>query len=390
MTNRERLAYLLKQYAENACSRQELDELLFYLKDSRNKEAIHHLLGDEWNKDYRNLNLPEVDWENMFTGIVDPPILKEPRPAKVLWMRMAAAAIIILLFSSVAYLWYTRKPESELTKMEKPQQIHGDVLPGGNKAMLTLSNGTTIVLDSEKNGRIADQGNVTILKVNDGQLAYNVETGDSIEIIFNTITIPKGGQYKVVLGDGTRVWLNASSSLYYPAQFAGDIRKVKLTGEAYFEVEHNADRPFIVEVEGVEVKDLGTSFNINAYPDEHGIVTTLITGLANVKNAGNEVQLHPGKKATVSDNSITIGDADTEQAIAWKEGAFDFRGQDIAAIMRQVSRWYDVEVSFSNSNSKDTYSGMISRDRNLSEVLKVLEGGGLHFFIQGRKVIVTP
>jgi len=325
----------------------------------------------------------------------------------------------------------TNPPKATVVQEKPKSQPANDVQPGGNKAILTLGNGATIILDSAHNGALAQQGNTQVVKTNDGQLLYNQTTKNSgnplttdpadsrhpdkfgnSPLTYNTLSTPRGGQYQLVLPDGSTVWLNAASSIRFPTAFTGNERNVEITGEAYFEVKKNAAMPFTVKMNnGASVQVLGTHFNINAYDDESSSKVTLLEGSVKVGNRqsaiGNEekakdknyeVILKPGEQAIVvaspltTDHSpLTINHSpDIEEVMAWKNGAFQFNGSTIETVMRQVSRWYDVEVEYKGNISLH-FAGTISRNVNISQVLEMLEkAGGIKTTLKGNKVIVMP
>ena len=267
-------------------------------------------------------------------------------------------------------------------------------MPGSNKAILTLADGSTIILQSAINGIVAQQGNTKISKSADGQLVYKSLNEKPTEVLINSIATPKGGQYQLVLSDGSIVWLNAASSLRFPAAFAGSERKVELSGEAYFEVAKNASMPFKVEVAGKgEVEVLGTHFNVNAYSDEATVNTTLVEGRVKVKALANRDSriIAPGEQAQLEGNGrISINkDADTEQAMAWKNGTFNFSHAELGVVMRQLSRWYDVDIKFEGPVSQRQFSGEIQRDLKLSQVLKLLEKNNVFCSLQGKNINCT-
>src|SRR6185312_909605 len=303
----------------------------------------------------------------------------------------AAAIIIICMLSVSLYFLFKPKVEYQISKTESIQSNKNDVTPGTNKAILTLANGSSIILDSVANGTLTTQGNSKILKLN-GMLSYNTLKNKSSEVLYNTISTPRGGQYLLMLADGSKVWLNAASSLRFPANFVGKERKVELLGEAYFEVAKNAAMPFKVKVNGMEVEVLGTHFNINSYENESTIRTTLLEGSIKINKNNSSSLLKPGQQAQMNKAGEIkiINDADVEEAIAWKEGKFQFDRADIHDIMRQLARWYDVDVEYKGTVSSH-FGGTISRDVNLSQVLNMLHlTGEVKFQIEDRKVVVMP
>lgn len=308
------------------------------------------------------------------------------------YLKFGLVAASILIFISTGYLIFSQKNTQQLTANRQKS----DVAPGGNNAVLTLANGTKIVLNSASSGRIAQQGHSDINKVQDGVLVYdaskrddNADTTDA-RLAKNTITTPKGGQYQVVLPDGSKVWLNSVSSLTFPASFTGKERNVKLTGEAYFEVEKNKEKPFIVDASGTQVKVLGTHFDIMAYQDENSVNATLLEGSVKVTHRNESKIITPGQMARVTDN-IQISSVNINHVVAWKNGKFAFSGEKLESIMRKISRWYNVDVVYSGSITRQTFIGSVSKYKNVSEVLKVLELTDLvHFKVEGRRITVMP
>jgi len=293
----------------------------------------------------------------------------------------AAAAVVITGFLLLKTLFFV--PPA-------PVATAHEILPGGNKATLTLSDGTVIPLSGVADGGIASQGNVTVVKL-DGMVQYQPK-GESNEMVYNTIQTPKGGKYQLVLSDGTVAWLNASSSLRFPIAFNGTDRVVELKGEGFFEVSKNAKKPFRVKLEdGGEIEVFGTAFNVNAYQDEQMVKTTLIEGKIGISVEGVQRQLKAGQQARVmkGQSSIVVADGvEMDEVVGWKNDLFVFKSLDIKSIMRQISRWYDVEVVYVGELSNETFSGVVSAKSNLSQVLKILEEGGVAFNIEGRKIIV--
>jgi transmembrane sensor len=266
-----------------------------------------------------------------------------------------------------------------------------------------------IVLDSAANGALSQQGKTIVLKKQDGQLIYQSQhNGNQDAVAWNTISTPRGGQYQVVLPDGTKVWLNAVSSLRFPAGFTGKERIVELTGEAYFEVKpltpkgENEKMPFVVKIvtpdgNGAQIKVLGTHFNINAYDDEPMIKTTLLEGSVKVSAIGNRqsAMLKPGEQVSISQSSqlsqpIPVQTADIEEAVAWKEGRFVFNEASVETVMREIARWYDVEIVYAGKVPAEKFEGEIPRNSNIQEVFKILELSNVHCKIEGRKITVLP
>ncbi len=320
---------------------------------------------------------------------------------KKLWWMAAASAIFIVAFG----IWVFRPSQVEPQAKHTPSQIEQDslkIIPGGNNAVLTLSDGSLIILDSAADGLISNQGTAKVIKLESGKLAYNtVSSGKAASPVYNTISTPRGGQYQVTLPDGTVVWLNSASSVSFPTVFDETARQIKITGEVYLEVaplinnSNQAKIPFVVKIASSsgthvgEVQVLGTHFNINAYDDEGAVRTTLLEGAVKCINGSNNMILRPGQQANFSGSRISVkNDIDTDRVIAWKNGTFLFDSEDIESIMRQISRWYDIKVSYKGVISKEAFSGIVSRSSDLEQVLKIMEAGGVKFSIEGRKIIV--
>jgi ferric-dicitrate binding protein FerR (iron transport regulator) len=299
-------------------------------------------------------------------------------------LRWIAAAAIILVLLTGAY--FLRRPGKEIAATPAAiAKYKGDVAPGHNGAILTLSNGQQILLDSTANGAVAKDGKVQLIR-KDGQLIYK---GTQDELVYNTVTTAKGRVWSISLPDGTRVWLNSASSIRYPLAFTGKDRTVEMTGEAYFEVVHNATQPFKVKVGDQYIEDIGTSFNVNGYTDENAVRTTLLEGAARVRTTDANNILRPGEQATVTTGSQTIRvqPGNIEEAIAWKQGFFNFQHADIKTVMRQLSRWYDVNVEY-KVIPDDTFSGEMGRNLSLAQVLDILQTTHVHFMIKEDKTII--
>jgi len=303
------------------------------------------------------------------------------------WWWAAASAVII---SAAGYFYSAQKNNKKQTDTAHVSRFKNDVAPGGNKAILTLSNGSMVVLDSVHVGTLAIQGKAKVLKLDSGRLSYSPTGGGQVGAVYNTLTTPRGGQYQLDLPDGSRAWLDAASSITYPTAFTGAERKVDITGQVYFEVAKNKDWPFIVETKDVHVQVLGTHFNVNSYDDEIAVRTTLLEGSIRISSGNNSALLAPGQQAAVNKNREIelLKEVDTEPVMAWKNGLFNFKSQDIEAVMRQVSRWYDVEIVYDGEKPAGHFSGMVNRNTNVSTVLKMLELSNVQFTIEGKKITI--
>ncbi|KIA96949.1 hypothetical protein OC25_00650 [Pedobacter kyungheensis] len=307
----------------------------------------------------------------------------------LLFKRIALAASILLCLSVGLYLAMRNNEPQQFTVSAK-----NDIKPGRNKALLTLADGSVIDLDNAKPGEIAAQNGIIVRKTANGKLEYIVKdvANANQAISTNLISTPRGGQYEVTLPDGTKVWLNAASSLKYPSSFAKNERKVELQGEAYFEVAKDKNRPFRVATNQQTVEVLGTHFNINAYNDEAQVKTTLLEGAVNVSSGTNSLKLKPGQQALLNqaDAKLRLNpNVDVDKEMAWKNDLFAFDNDDLKTIMRQISRWYDLDVVYQGKITDEKYVGEIPRNSNLSEVFKILELNHVHIDAKGKVLTVS-
>jgi len=311
---------------------------------------------------------------------------------KIVVFRRIVAAASILLFLSIGGYFLLNKPVKNQVAAIKPGTFKNDIQPGSNNAILTLANGKQIVLKNAGKGLVASQGNIQIQKTADGELKY--ETGNAghanTGISFNTVTTKRANKIDVVLPDGTIAYLDAASSIHFPTAFTGNSREVAITGQVYFEVAHDKTKPFRVIVKGQTVEVLGTHFNINAYDDETEVKTTLLEGSVKISINGQSATLSPGEQAQIGviANKINIIHPDLDEVMAWKNGLFKFNNTDLQTTMRQLVRWYDVEVVYDGTNKNYHFGGYIPRDSKLSEVLRILQLSGVKFSIVGKKIIV--
>jgi len=298
-----------------------------------------------------------------------------------------AAASIILLLTAGIYYWQHQPLKQQRAAIVKPAD---EVAQGANTAILTLADGSKITLDSTAN-QVIRQGATAIRQQGDS-LHYEAKEKGPL-IAYNTLATPRGSQFQVTLSDGTKVWLNAASSLQFPVAFSGGERIVKLTGEAYFEVAGNPQQPFKVVTGGMEVQVLGTRFNLSAYEDESTVKTTLLQGAVKLVSPASQVVLQPGEQGLLPSPlaAFRVRTVNPEDAVAWKNGFFAFDNAGIREVMQQIARWYDVEVVFEDNNIKRNFGGTVSRYKDVTAVLKRLEMTGvIHFKMEGRKIIVMP
>ncbi len=396
--NESRLTYLFWAYFNKTATPYELNELMTLLAQTENDVQVKALLTEAWQQ-FRSQGQPfsDSEGEEMLAGILREGATR--KPARVIaaykrpsgWLRVAAAAAVLFFVFAGAYFWLNHKQSGQPTaQVKKVPANAGDIIvPGRNKAVLTLADGSSIALDSTRQGMLAKQGNAKVVKLNTATLAYNTADEKNREIVYNTLSTPSGGQYQLVLPDGTRVWLNAASSIHFPTLFKKGERSVTLTGEAYFEVAKDASSPFRIKVKDVEIQVLGTHFNIMAYDDESSINTTLLEGSVKVFKGSSSKVLAPGQESRIgAAGDIKVVNADIEEVMAWKNGWFQFNAYDIQKVMRQISRWYDVEIVYEGQIPAGHFSGLVSRANDISQVLKIIQAGGVRFRIEGRKVIV--
>ncbi len=398
MQNREQLTSLYQKFLSGKCTDAELNLLFQHFKISSLED-----LNDLIRRELDSADDPSEATFEEFTRLskVHDKIRAgidsgtgEQSSARLYtrnWYSLMAAAAV-LIFISLGIMLYSQKGEGQPKQLIKAEVVQ-DVLPGGNKAFLTLANGTKLSLTDANDGELAKQAGISIIKTEDGQLVYNISGAGKAENaapLFNTIETPRGGQYQINLPDGSRIWLNAASSLRYPVVFAGNERQVELRGEAYFEIAENKARPFKVISNNQVVEVLGTHFNINSYADEGSVKTTLLEGSVKIRSGNKSVMLRPGQQASVN-TAIVVTEADVYESVAWKNGKTQFSNADIKTIMRMLSRWYDVEVEYQGEMIGTGFGGSVSRSKNISEILKLLElTGDVHFKIEGRRVTVMP
>lgn len=393
----ERLQFLLDNYLGNTSSAAEEAELMQWY-NAANQHPV------EWPVSHEGE--PEAIKARMLSKlqtIIHPTPRVIPIYRKRSWQ---IAASLLILLGAGAWFVLNRSNTTTTESSTIAQTQNTPILPGGNKATLTLADGTTIVLDTAGNTTLAQQGTTKIIKLNNGELAYkdaNKQATDAVAL-YNTIRTPNGGQYQVILPDGTRAWLNAASVLRFPIAFSGNERKVQLTGEAYFDVAKKNQQPFRVvttdeqnnELGTVEV--LGTEFNVNAYTNEPSVRTTLVEGKVKVSTTDSSIRpvilTHSMQSSFSQDaqrgRNIMVREVDTDDVVAWKDGLFNFNNADIKSVMRQLARWYDVDVVYEGALPNEKFEGEISRNSTLAEVFKILELSAVHFKVEGRKVIVMP
>lgn len=382
------LEELFKRYYEKSATADEKAKLFQLIEESSDQQLLKliQIYGNQMNQPDQVIGNDKA--QAMLNNMLRYNDSGSPvRKMKWIW----AAAAVFLAAVSLGYFFLSGTPKDQNTPVVRsaPDSI---IQPGGNKAILTLADGKQIILDNARNGDLTSEANVKVIKLSDGQISYQT-TGNTNEIAYNTIITPIGGQYQLILADGSKVWLNAASSLRFPASFVGNERLVELSGEGYFEIAPDRKRPFRVVVNDIRVEVLGTHFNVNSYPDEPAMTTTLLEGKIKLNSGGSVNVLKPGQQAMIqSPGKIhVVNNADLEEALAWKNGKFIFNGNSIQSIMRQLSRWYDIKVEYSNNLPNDEYVGAIQRSENISAMLHILrKTKTIDFKITGKQVTVLP
>jgi transmembrane sensor len=396
---------ILKQHRGELTVAESIELEQWANENAANRELLQQLTNDELLRQeliafYEAEESKEAIWKKIDAATAETTQavpLYTPRHNK--YRYLAAAVAVGAVLTTVVYFWSQNKTTSTNTT-PVAKAVVNDVLPGGNKAILKLSDGKTIVLDNAQNGLLTQQGTVQIEK-QDGQLVYKQSAAET-EPLYNTLGTPAGGQFQLKLPDGTWVWLNASSFIMYPTAFTGKERRVAVYGEAYFEVAKDARKPFKVNVltsgggsrNGTEVEVLGTHFNINAYGNEALVKTSLLEGKVKIVsdyfNGKQSAVLKPGQQAQVEvEGKMKVKDnASMEEVVAWKNGEFLFQSADIGTLMRQVARWYDIDVRYPNGMPKDKFSGKIGRNVNLSQLLEILKYSEVKFELKERTLTV--
>ncbi len=401
--NEAKLRRLLHEYFNNTINQTDCIELLEYLKNA-DPSKIENSISEELLKLEEGPNLLPVRtqeiWKqitkdsryNLATTYSTNDNLSSVRFYRKIWFKVAATLLITFSIGLIISKW----PFSQaiINKNYVQHEKKDVILPGSVKAILKIGNGQVLVLNQTSNGVIVKYKDTRVLKTRNGQIIYSINSRNQpfVPISYNTLTTPKGGEYQVVLADGTKVWLNAASSITYPTSFRTKERRIKLIGEAYFEVAKDAQKPFYVNTENGVIRVLGTHFNVSAYPDDEITSTTLLQGSVLITKHQSSSLLKPGQQANISlqSDNIQVTKANISEVMAWKNGYFIFDEDNIASIMKKVARWYDVDVQYSGSVDYQKFGGTFHRSKAITELLRYLEKlGNIHFSIVGRRITVT-
>lgn len=398
MKKPDQLNILFLKYLNQRCSPDEMKQLLDYFGTShRDEELLSQLIGEALNEqdtmvvDVETRKRLDTCLENIKANRTMP---AEPRKIRLNpgYSRWAVAAALFIATCTVFF--FTQKSNVNTVKQTASAQVV--LKPGTDKARLTLADGTVIDLEEAVNGKLENKDGIAVTKAADGKLVYDAKNGTPVSgaVSYNTLITPRGGQYKVILPDGSAIWLNAASSLRFPTQFVGGERRVELSGEGYFEIKKNTKQPFVVVSGGQEVTVLGTHFNVNAYQENHVFKTTLLEGAVKISTAGQSYLLAPGQAANLdnSSNDISIAkNVDVDAAIAWKNGRFSFDETNIKEVMQQIARWYDVDIVYKGDFSNVVLTGIIPRGADANQILNLLKGTKqVDFIINGRIITVIP
>ncbi len=387
-----RLALLFSRYYSGLLTAAETNELMHLIRISEDDKALSELLRKEWEMfSYDTQEFSTEESTQMLESILTKLNIKEveqvpaPRVRSMMWFRAAAS---VLIAGGLAFYMLQNKLRAPELVVASTQVT--DIGPGGNRAVLSFSDGKKIMLDDVENGLVTKHGAAQFTKTGEGQLSFMVfKTAEEADFQTNTLSTPKGGEYQLTLHDGTKVWLNASSSIRFPTVFSDKNRIVEISGEVYFEVVKDQKRPFRVKFGTSEVEVLGTTFNIMAYQDESSPKITLVEGAVNLRDGSESKKLRPGEQGVVlSNGKILSALIDLDQELAWKSGLFYFKDSGIEEIMRQVARWYNIEVHYQGEISKRQFTGKVSRNVNIAQLLNMLRFAGVNCEIENKIVIV--
>jgi transmembrane sensor len=384
----QHLEELIKKYNAGLCSEAEkkwLEEWYqtFEWNKSKNIPAIElqRLKEEAWSAIVSQKNATEKD-TNYQVGT-------DKKVFRMRWWYYAAAVLIIIGFTTLLRPATVKQTSPPVVELKKP--VVKDIPAGISKAILVLGDGSSISLDSAAVSQLKE-GDGTIIDKQYGKLVYNRAANRTSPVLYNTLRIPRGAEYQLVLPDGSTVWINAASALKFPTRFTGAERKVFLSGEAYFEITKNAKMPFkVVTDDAIEVEVLGTHFNVKAYEDEIDVKTTLAEGKVKIRKGDNNITLSPSQQGVWKKKTqgLTVKEVDAEKEIAWKNGIIEFNDDELPYIMRQLSRWYDVDISFEGAIPKGSYNGAIPRKATLSEVMQILKLAGVKYWLDNKKLVVT-
>lgn len=387
----KRFGKILNEYLNDTLSAEQLDDAVKIILDDENRQLLEKIAEKRLRDKGHVFKADRETIDRRFSMLMETARNTPKDPAEKadtvtriipMWSRFAAAASILLVIA-LGGTWIVDKLVSKRSAGTIGAMVIPDLGPGGERAVLTLSDGSTVLLDTAAQGILATQARTNVFKLADGRIVYRQTGKETAKVLYNTITTPRGGEYSIILPDSTRIWLNAESSVRFPVQFTGDERKIEITGEVFLEVAKDHSMPFRVVTGTTTIEVLGTSFNVRAYPDESSTGTTLIEGSVKVMTASEVRHIAPGQRAETGSNGIiTVDDnVDIEEITAWKNGVFLFNSKSIHEIMNEIGRWYDVSIEYGEGPFDKTFSGIVSRKSNVSQVLSLMEPYGIKFTI---------
>jgi ferric-dicitrate binding protein FerR (iron transport regulator) len=394
--------YLMDRFASNTCTREEFDRLLTLVEKEDDAEGMTEEMRKYWNRLEAGRSM-SPEWKERFNNLLrksSNPHEEGATGRKVsrIWYKWAAAAAIVIMLAAGFGEWKwnkrTSSPAEQIVAVKTEKQ---NIAAGKNRAVLILADGSSISLDSVNNGTLATQDGVKIIKGEEGEILYYPGGQKTVTSGYNTIVTPRGGKYSVVLSDGTKIWLNAASSVRFPVAFNAATRDVLLSGEAYFDVTKNPGKPFRVKAGDINVRVLGTEFNINAYKEEGHISTTLVEGSLKVDKSGNlsasqGVLLKPGEQANVAhdENIILNRSPNMDEVLAWKNGKFEFANTPVPVILREISRWYDLDVVFQGPLPDKRLTGTFSREVDIDQLVEMFRYAGINVSIANKRLLILP
>lgn len=383
----------MERYLANEADESQKKQLFEFLAAASEDNELKDYMLQIWENSVADSEPAPVDWDKMFKTVLQEHQTHPARVRKISWYRVAAAVIVVTLLSLAGFYLYPPTGGQGPTAMsEKPADASTFGLPPtSNKAKLTLADGTILSIDSSLSGLISTQGDVSVNRMADGSISY---VGSDEQVMINTLTVPRGSlPTQLILSDGTTVWLNVESSISYPTSFVGNSRNVTVSGEAYFEVAPNRDMPFVVTRNDVAVKVLGTHFNVDGYENDANMAVTLLEGSVMVYERNSSALLKPGQQAIIAnqgERKISVRKAETDKVMAWRSGLFDFDGEALPEVMKQLARWYDIDVVYESGIPNIEFMGKMSKNLKLNEVLEILEKTKVKFRLtDGNRLIVS-
>lgn len=394
INNKEQFELLVHKYIAGTITEAENAEL----KTLLDQEAYALELDRIFQESFRESEEAAVNWSDNDRQVFVNKLMDKARSKenaspvrRMHWLKYAAAVILVAGLGTIAFIFTKQEKEQPAVAETEQSSEKQEIAPGGEKAVLKLADGTIIHLDNAAKGQVAEQGGVEVVKLASGQIAYRVKQLKNKEVMWNTMSTPRGGQYQLILPDGTHVWLNAASSITYPTAFTGNKREIKIKGEVFLEVAKNKQKPFFVNInDKSSIRVLGTSFNINSYDNEENITTTLVEGSIQINK---NIVLKPGQQAVQlkAADDIVVSEADVEKALAWKNGWFNFNGASLYDVMRQLERWYDIDVKYEGEIPQVTFKGKMDKGVTLTGMLNIFSALNYKFKtkLEGRTLLVT-